>query len=204
MKRSETFSAFAKAFATFQAEVSNPKLNKENPHLKNKYADLSEVLNTVRPILAKHGLSVHQDISSDENKVMCITTIFHESGEWLESSPFTLPFATGGKLAPAQVIGAATSYAKRYQLQAVMGVASEEDADGEELRDTQPQYVPQNLVGANGPTKDTLAAKYQLGTGSRDGFEEYYDKLINEGRDHKYIDAALNKSLEAKRNKPAS
>ena len=56
-----------------------------------------------------------------------------------------------------------------------------------------------NLVSRNGPSKETLAAKYQLGTGSREGFDDYYDKKIAEGKDHKWIDSALNTAIENKK-----
>jgi hypothetical protein len=72
MIRSETFKEFASAFAKFQADVQNPKLTAENPHFRSRYAPLSEVLNTVRPILAKHGLSVFQDVATEEDKVVVI------------------------------------------------------------------------------------------------------------------------------------
>lgn len=191
--------AFTKAFAAFQAEVQNPKLSKENPHFKSKYAPLSEVLNTVRPVLAKHGLSVIQNIGSEEDKVVCVTTIFHESGEYYKSEPFKLTGSRGGKPADAQGLGSAASYAKRYQLQAILGVAADEDDDGEGTMQQNIQYVPMNLVNKNGPSKETLAAKYQLGMGSRDGFDAYYDEKTAEGKDHKWIDSALNKAIEKKK-----
>jgi hypothetical protein len=199
MKRSETFSSFAKAFAAFQGEVNNPKLTATNPHFKAKYAPLSEVLSVVRPILAKHGLSVHQDVGNEEDKVKVITTLYHESGEYLESSPFCIPAGRGGKPADAQGFGAAASYAKRYQLQACIGVAADEDDDGESLAQHNNQQQYQTQAAPKGPSKQTLAAKYQLGTGSRDGFDEYYNKQIAEGKDHMYIDGALDKAIAKKK-----
>jgi hypothetical protein len=207
MKRSETFGAFAKAFAAFQAEVTNPKMTASNPHLKSKYAPLAEVLNTVRPMLAKHGLSLHQDLSSDADKVTVITTLYHESGEFLESSPFSVSILKGGKMAEAQVMGSAASYAKRYQLQAVVGVAADEDDDGESQAphnnnnyQAPPVSKPQHEIY----TKPQLAAKYQLGTGSRDGFDEYYQSKIDEGWNHGDINKALDKALAKKNQAPVT
>ena len=197
--RVETFgSAYTKAFAAYQMEVQNPKLTANNPHFKSKYAPLSEVLNTVRPILAKHGLSVSQDIGTNEDKVICVTTVFHESGEYYKSTPFVISGSRGGKPADAQGFGAAASYAKRYQLQAVLGVAADEDDDGEYLA-SQPTQQNYNMQVTTGPSKQALAAKFQLGTGSRDGFDEYYNKKIAEGKDHAFIDSALDTAIANKK-----
>jgi hypothetical protein len=206
MKRSETFGSFAKSFSQFQAEVKNPALTANNPHLKSKYAPLSEVINTVRPILAKYGLSFYQDVASEDDKVKVTTTLFHESGEYLESSPLYIPGSRGaGKPADAQGIGSAASYAKRYQLQAVCGVAAEEDTDGEDLIQ-QPNAINDLLPTNMTPqiSKQSLAAKYQLGTGSRDGFDDYYNEKINEGWKHEDINKALDKALAKKKAQPVA
>lgn len=199
MKRSESFASFAKSFAQFQAEVTNPKMTANNPHVGSKYAPLSEVFNAVRPVMAKHGLSFYQDVATNEENVIVTTTLFHESGEWLESSPLSVP--AGQKLKDgsikinAQTIGAATTYGKRYQLQACIGVAADEDADGEDLK--QPLHVPTNLVSS--PNEATLKAKYQLATGKLEGFEQYVQEQREKGNDNKYILAALDKAIQSKK-----
>lgn len=208
MKRSETFSAFAKAFAQFQAEVNNPKLTANNPHFKSKYSPLSEVLNTVRPILAKNGLSIHQDVSSEGDKVVVITTLYHESGEFLESSPLAISGSRGGKPADAQGLGSAASYAKRYQLQAVVGVAADEDTDGEELYERQQYQAPKPVQTTvqNKPviTKQTLAAKYQLVMGDSKGFEDYYTKQSGKGYDHTHISTLLDEAAKLRQTQPTT
>jgi hypothetical protein len=196
MKRSETFSEFSKAFAKYQAEIQNPALTATNPHFKSKYCPLPDVIKTVRPILAKHGLSFHQDISSDGDHVVVITTLYHESGEFLESSPLKIPAARGGKPADAQGFGSAASYAKRYQLQAVCGIAAEEDSDAEDLTEHPNQYAPSQ---PQQPSNAALAAKYQLVMGSREGFEAYRQKLVDQGRDNSYISKALDEALIKKK-----
>lgn len=201
MIRSETFKEFATAFAKFQCDVKNPKLTAENPHFRSRYAPLSEVLNTVRPILAKYGLSVFQDVSTEEDKVVITTILIHESGEFLQSSPLKIPASRGGKPADAQGIGSATSYGKRYQLQAAIGVTADEDSDGEDLANHNTPYSAP--VPKQGPTKEVLAVKFQLGTGSREGFDTYYEEQIAQGRDHTFIDAALDKALEKKKKQSA-
>lgn len=199
MKRSETFAEFAKAFSKFQAEVTNPKMTADNPHLKSKYAPLAEVFNTVRPILAKYGLSVFQDVATQDDKAVITTTIIHESGEFLESSPLFIPAARGGKPVDAQGIGSAISYGKRYQLQASIGVAADSDDDGENISSDN-QYIPTNMVGKSSAENEeaALKVKYQLVMGQIEGFADYVKNLRDKGHDNAYINAALDHAHKVK------
>lgn len=126
MKASESVKNIAKSLAQFQAEVKNPVNTANNPFFKSKYAPLDEVLNTVRPILSKHGLSVLQFPSGDGQNIVVTTVVMHESGEWIESDPLTLR----ADKATAQGAGSAITYARRYSLSAVLGISSEDDDDG--------------------------------------------------------------------------
>jgi hypothetical protein len=126
MQRSESIRNIAKALAGFQAEVKNPANTADNPFYKSKYAPLSDVLNIVRPLLTKHGLSVFQSPSGDGQNVTVTTVIMHESGEWIESDPLTLK----ADKATAQGAGSAITYARRYAISAVLGISSEDDDDG--------------------------------------------------------------------------
>lgn len=201
MQHSESLSNLTKALAQFQSEVENPKLSRENPHFKSKFAPLSEVLNTVRPFLTKHGLSVYQNVSSDEQfNVVVITTVFHSSGEFIESDPLKIPAGRGGKPADAQGIGGAASYGKRYQIQACLGITADEDDDGEALSNRGYQAKPK-IETLNTPSQAQLAAKYQLVMGSRNGFEEYCKKLYEQGKDDAYILSALDRAIGMKKEK---
>lgn len=126
MNKSESIKEIATALAKFQGEVKNPNNTAVNPFLKNKYAPLNEILNVVRPILSKNGLSIVQDSSVQDGKVIITTYIFHTSGEWIESSPLTL---TPEKLTP-QGVGSVITYGRRYALSALLGISSEDDDDG--------------------------------------------------------------------------
>lgn len=126
MQTSESIKNIAKAMAQFQSEVKNPSNTANNPFFNSKYAPLSDVLNLVRPILTKHGLSVLQSPSGDGEFVTVTTLITHESGEWIESDPLTLK----ADKATAQGAGSAITYARRYALSAMLGISSEDDDDG--------------------------------------------------------------------------
>lgn len=126
MQKSESIKNIAKALAAFQADVKNPTNTETNPFFKSKYAPLNDILNLVRPLLSKHGLSVLQSPSGDGQNVTVTTLITHESGEWIESDPLTLK----ADKATAQGAGSAITYARRYALSAMLGISSEDDDDG--------------------------------------------------------------------------
>lgn len=127
MKKSESVKEIAAALSLFQSEVNNPKNISNNPFFNSKYAPLDEVINTIREPLSKNGLSFTQEPSSEDgNIVSMVTTIFHKSGEWLESEKLRLK----NDKPTAQGAGSSITYARRYQLSAMLGIASENDDDG--------------------------------------------------------------------------
>lgn len=126
MNKSESIANLAMSLAKFQGEMTNPKNSADNPFFKSRYAPLSEVINTIRPILAKHGLSVLQAPSGDGASITITTLLMHSSGEWLEPDPLTLR----ADKPTAQGAGSAITYGRRYGLSAILGIASEEDDDG--------------------------------------------------------------------------
>lgn len=142
MNKSESIKNIAMALSKFQSEVANPKNTQENPFFKSKYAPLQEVLNQVRPLLSKHGLSVLQHPSGDGQTISINTMLLHESGEWIEFEPLSLK---ADKATP-QGAGSAITYGRRYALSAVLGIASEDDDDGEvhEGRNQRQQQAPSN------------------------------------------------------------
>lgn len=125
----ELFAALAKA----QGEVENASKTSSNPHFRSKYADLAEVLNTVRPVFSKHGLSVTQSTGFDGATVSVCTLIAHSGGGHLSSVASCVPAKTD-----AQGIGAATTYLRRYSLAAMAGVAHEDDDGNSAAHDSRP------------------------------------------------------------------
>lgn len=110
------------ALALAQAEIENADKNAANPHFKNRYADLAEVLNTIRPVLSKHGLSVSQFPHFDGNLASVTTILAHKSGGYVSGVA-----SCAVSKADAQGIGSATTYLRRYALAAVAGIAQEDD-----------------------------------------------------------------------------
>lgn len=122
----------ATALAKAQAECQNVVMNKTNPHFRSRYADLSAVRDAIYPVFTKHGLSIIQAPTTDEFSGFALETrVMHESGEELIYS-FPLP----SDVNKMQAIGSAISYARRYTLSALAGIASEEDDDGNAATNT--------------------------------------------------------------------
>lgn len=145
MKRSESSNEISTALAKAQAEMKNPALDAMNPHFRNKFASLAAIRNSIVPIFAKHGLSVNQELTSTDTGVACTTIINHASGQWMEFGPLVMPVSKND----AQGFGSASTYCKRYSLQAVGAVVGDEDDDAEaaqnrknETRGTDHQKVP--------------------------------------------------------------
>jgi hypothetical protein len=210
MKRSEIFKEFPGAFAKFQAEVTNPKMTADNPYFKSKYAPLDEVLKVVRPVLAKYGLSVMQDVSTHEERtdhVVIVTEVMHESGEWKQTDPLVFPafqkLKDGRHEFNSQGAGSSITYAKRYQLQAALGIAADSDDDGEtQSHGTSHNYAPPKTIKT--PTEATLKARFQLATGSAEGFEDYIKGLRDKGHDDAYILSAIDRAMEKKKTQKTS
>lgn len=115
----------ADALAKAQGVIKPAEKDRENPHFHSKYATLDACWAACRDALSKHGLSVVQLPSSDGAKVSVTTVLAHSSGEWI-SSTVTMIAKDGSP----QSIGSALTYGRRYGLCSAVGVAPEEDDDG--------------------------------------------------------------------------
>ncbi|HEY5586682.1 MAG TPA: ERF family protein [Ruminiclostridium sp.] len=125
MNKSDSILKLTTALSKFQCEVKNPPNNASNPFFKSKYAPLDVVINTAKALLGKYGLSYIQMPGGNGDSVTCVTTLMCE-GEWIESDLLTLK----ADKVTAQGAGSAITYARRYQLTAILGLAGEEDDDG--------------------------------------------------------------------------
>lgn len=124
MTRSDTISEIAKAIAKFQSVVPNVKKGSANPFFKSKYADLSAILDVIREPLHESGLSFIQFPVGDGGLT---TIVMHTSGEFFEETFFMKPVDS-----KPQTYGSMITYMRRYALGAVLGIATEEDDDGNE------------------------------------------------------------------------
>jgi len=115
----------ADALAAVQAELTDPAKDSVNPHFKSRYADLATVLKTVRPALSKHGICVTQTTRvEDDGRVLLVTRLHWHDEEIVGYYPVIPQQNT------PQGFGSAMTYARRYTLQAIVGVAADDDDDG--------------------------------------------------------------------------
>lgn len=154
MNHSESLTKLAPAFAAAQAEIENAHKNAKNPHFKSTYADLAEIITTIRPTLAKHGLAVIQ-IPGFENGVLTMDTmLLHTSGEWISG-------VSGSPVAKQdpQGVGSAITYLRRYSLAAICGIAQEDDDGNAASSAATRQQVERELGPFEKETGEAATAK---------------------------------------------
>jgi hypothetical protein len=105
--------------------MRSAKKDSTNPHFGSKYADLAAIWDACREPLSVNGLAVMQRVTTNTEGVRITTHLVHASGEWVKDT-CTFPVAQR----TSQGIGSAITYGKRYALAALVGVASDEDDDG--------------------------------------------------------------------------
>lgn len=133
LETSETFARVFQALATAQAGFEPVKKTKTatvpmkaGGRYSFDYADLSDVLAAVIPSLSKAGLALLQPIENDGPNVSAFTLLVHgESGEWIKSPTLTFE---AEDVSPQKIAGVST-YAKRYSVSGMLGIAPEEDTD---------------------------------------------------------------------------
>lgn len=163
----DLYTALAKA----QAEMGMASLNTQNPYFKTRYADLSEIVKVSRPALSKNGLSVTQQIiSNDDGGNVLITTLAHNSGQYIESRMRIIP-----PKSDVQTLGSYITYLRRYSYAALVGIVTgDEDDDGEEV------MADQRKAFAKGPAQVNYEPKKQpYETISRDQLVELELELAN-------------------------
>lgn len=120
----ENIGKLALALSKAQGEMKGAVKDAANPFYKANYADLASVWDACRKALSSNELAVIQSsIVKDSGEIMVRTVLAHSSGEFIEGF---LPVMVGDK-ATAQQMGSAITYARRYALAAMVGVAPEDD-----------------------------------------------------------------------------
>ena len=151
MQRSETIGSIAKALAAFNSEVSKISKDAANPFFKNNYATLDNIIDEIRPILSKNGLTVMQFPGGDGQNIWVTTYIAHESGEFVESEPLVMKPVKNDP----QAAGSAITYARRYSLQSVLSLNTGEDDDGNKASHTNKPQQKQTQNNSNAESKQT-------------------------------------------------
>ena len=145
MNKSESILKLATALVKVQPNIPRVPFDSVNPHFKSKYASLGANIETCKGPLAKEGISLIQNITSevihlspevlrervDLAPVLIMvgveSILMHESGEWI-SGEVSIPLGNGRT--PVQEAGSIISYLRRYSLTALLNMYGDEDNDG--------------------------------------------------------------------------
>jgi hypothetical protein len=125
MNQSESIAALAAALSKAQSAITGALKDSANPFFKSRYADLASCWDACRSQLAANNLAVIQTTEVTEAGLVLVTTLAHSSGEWMRG---VLPVAVKDNGPQAQ--GSGLTYARRYALAAIVGLAQIDD-DGE-------------------------------------------------------------------------
>ena len=144
---SETIGAIAAALAKAQGELTNPEKSLiatiRSPFPREgdrtfRYASLASGLDIVRKSLGQHGIATVQTTAIDNEQVRLTTILAHGSGEWIASD---WPVCPTSQTSTPHLMGAALSYARRYALFALVGIAGEDDLDAPDLLTEPPPAI---------------------------------------------------------------
>src|SRR5215472_15459042 len=141
-RSSETIGTIAAALAKAQAQLVNPEkslvgtIRSDRPDATERtfrYAPLSSGLDIVRKTLSQHEIATVQTTSIDETAgmVRLSTVLAHASGEWIASD---WPVCAISETAAPHRMGSALTYARRYALFTLVGIAGEDDLDAPDLQ----------------------------------------------------------------------
>lgn len=179
MNKSQEINELALALSKLQGEINDVGKNKQG--YGYTYADLGSVLEIARPLLAKHGLSVTQLPQSAGEKVSVETLLMHSSGQWI-SSTIEMQVERGKNMSLAQAVGSVITYARRYSLAAILGIAQvDDDAALEQPKPEKPKpYTSEpikpkvEVAGViNGPNQRILSLLKETSTNISDVLTHY-------------------------------
>jgi len=142
MQSSDEINEIATALAKAQGEFPKIAKNKiadlkgiskrtgKEYSMKYSYADIADVLAALLPVLSKHNIALIQPTEIDDRGMTIHTRIVHSSGQWM-GSVYPVCAINGDH----QIMGSAITYARRYAACSLIGVAADDDLDGEDTKD---------------------------------------------------------------------
>jgi ERF superfamily len=176
-RSSDAIAALAAALAKAQIELENPEksLTASIPSplpgvaaQSFRYASLASGLDLARKSLGRQEIAVIQSTTIDQTAglVRLTTTLAHASGEWLASE---WPVCPVTDMATPHRMGAALTYARRYALFTLVGIAGEDDLDAPDLPDAEVQNSqgPEQFAGGSNPASQAQAPSQPLQTSER-------------------------------------
>src|SRR5271154_3032476 len=165
-RSSESIAALAAALAKAQMALTNPEKSLtgivpsnryDEPGRTFRYAPLSSGLDIVRKALGEHGIATLQTTTIDQDiQTVSLTTVLaHASGEWIASD---WPGCALSEMATPRRMGAALTYARRYALFTLVGIAGEDDLDAPDLAGQPGEGAPKAGNGMDGGKRNGAGA----------------------------------------------
>lgn len=183
MTRSEQINDLATALAKAQGQIEGAKKDSKNPHYNSKYADLAAVWDAIREPLSKNGLSVVQTlklIPAGESGwlLQCDSVLMHATGQFIGDG-LAIPVTR----VDAQGVGSASTYARRYSLMALVGVAPEDDDANAAVGSSDPKPQPRRVEAGSAtvkvtgitqrPTGKAGETKYTISADDRNNYQTF-------------------------------
>lgn len=192
MHKSESINELATALSKAQGEITGALKDSANPFFKSKYSDLASCWDACRAALTKHGLAVVQFPMTEGADSFLHTVLTHSSGQYIGAR-----LILKSKDDTSQAMGSAITYARRYALCAVVGVAQvDDDGNFASGRANSEIHSPKGDMGKNiDPAKAKATADHMSKLmmediiGDHDGIKramiilDYHEKVLNVDED---------------------
>lgn len=159
MLTSINFQKITEAMAKARSEMPTITMDTDNTYFKSRYASLGAIMTTIQPVLDKYELSIIHTLEGDGTNVGVTTRVSHyTSGEWIESHVM-VPLKITDKGQIVQVAGIDFTYLRRYNINGMFNLISEDDTDGNMGYERPPRQVERKTSFKSGSTKSTKPAK---------------------------------------------
>jgi len=164
----ETQKNIISAVVKAQLKIKAPKKTGKNPQFKNSYATYDNIMDSVRVPLAEEGITVWHGATAENGREYLITRLLHVSGESLETL-FPMIYEKN----TSQGIASANTYAKRQGVCNILGLAGDDDDDGNEASKFKAEIIPitkaqaemiEEYVGDDTAIADRILSTYKVKT----------------------------------------
>lgn len=130
MNTSDQIDQIAQALVAAYPGLEDVAKTVENKFGGYNYAPLDAVTALIRPVLSQNGIIPLQEVTSlADGRIGLSTRLLHSSGQWIASDPLPMTVESRKGMTAAQAVGSTITYARRYGLTAMLGIASEDDDD---------------------------------------------------------------------------
>lgn len=124
-----------------EVQKAIPTIAKTSKAVYGNYANFDDIIKIVRPLLNEHNFVLIQKTQTQQGEqftsIGIVTELIHVSGEKITSDPFIVPLQSEKGKSLAQTAGSILTYAKRYSLCALLGIATGDDTDGNYMNQQQ-------------------------------------------------------------------